>query len=118
MQEVIMRNVSKLVLSVLFGLVMSVSACDKKSDGGGAQPESKPEPKLVPAETAKASKETCEKVAQHQIDIETDAQMKSALKQSMQGLIDQCMQTNQAQAACMLSAKDGPGFADCVMKNR
>jgi hypothetical protein len=115
-----MRNASKLILAALMAFV--VSACDKKGDD--SKPPAKEEPKLVAPESApapasaKANKETCEKVAQHQIDIETDAQMKSALKSSLQGLIDQCMQSNQKAAECMLTAKDGPAFADCVLNNR
>jgi hypothetical protein len=128
-----MRNVSKLVLSGLFALLMGVGACDKKADDGAkgessmaaeAKPEAKPANGggggggAAAATAAKPTKEDCEKLAQHQIDIETDAQMKSALKASMQGLIDQCMQLNKAQLDCMMGAKDGPGFADCMMKNR
>jgi hypothetical protein len=91
---------------------------DKKKDEAKKEEPKAEEPKKEEpkAEAAKPSKEDCEKLAQHQVDIETDESMKNAMKASIPGLIDSCMTATKAQVDCMMVAKDGPGFADCLMQ--
>jgi hypothetical protein len=120
------------ILVMLCAGALALGACKKKdADKAPAKTEEPkaPDKNITPVKPAdpvgsgaapapaKPTKDDCEKVAQHQIDIETDASMKSAMQASKPGLIDSCLSLNKAQADCMLTAKDGPGFADCITKN-
>ena len=87
---------------------------DDKAKGGG---EMKAPDKAPPPAAAKPTKEDCEKVVQHQLDLEKDESMKNAMKASHDGMIDGCMAANKAQVDCMMTAADGPAFADCIIKN-
>jgi len=117
-----MNRIARVAFAALLAATLALGACgkDKKGDKDKAQAKASTSETSGggggAAAPAKPSKETCEKVANHQIELEKDPDMKSAMKMSTQGLIDGCMELTQAQADCMLAASEGSKIADCLLK--
>jgi hypothetical protein len=105
---------------IVFVAALVVVGCGKKSDSDEKKAdkgEKSEKGEKAEAPPAKSTKEDCTKLANHQIEIEKDASMKSAMKASFDGLVSTCLDsTTTAQVACMMKATDGPGFADCAMR--
>jgi hypothetical protein len=96
--------------------VMIVVGCGSKKAPEEKKQESADKAKpATPA--AKASKEDCTKMAQRQIELETDPQMKATLQSSQDMMIKTCSESmTAAQAQCAAAAADRNAFADCALK--
>ncbi len=111
-----MKTLGALLLATTLAFTGGCKKKDEVSAKGGDGKAAAPTP---PAEDpkAKASKEDCTKVAQKQLDLETDPQMKSTMQSSMAMMVDACTGAmTAAQAKCAAAAADKNAFADCALK--